>query len=119
MEDFMTRTAASLALVALALSACMTQPPQSSEPRIATQEMPYRTGPGVVIAAAPAPVSAVAAGTSAAAGASPAPAGASSAPYRLAIRMDAGGVQYVDTDNPEITVGSRVELGSDHTIRKL
>ena len=115
----MTRTAASLALVALALSACMTPPPQSGEPRIATQEMPYRTGQGVVIAATPAPASGVAAPASAAAGASPARAAASAPPYRLAIRMDAGGVQYVDTDNPQITVGSRVELGADHTIRKL
>lgn len=115
----MTRTAASLALVALALSACMTQPPQSTEPRIATQEMPYRAGQGVVIAATPAPASTFTSGASAAAGASPAPATAAPAPYRLAIRMDAGGVQYVDTDNPELTVGSRVELGADHTIRKL
>ena len=110
----MTRTTASLAILALGLAACMSQPPRQSEPRIATQEMPYRSGQGVVIAAtvAPAPVSAAAGGTLAATSAAP-------APYRLAIRMDGGDVQYVDTDNPEITVGSRVELGADHTIRRL
>ncbi len=110
----MTRTAASLAIVALGLSACMSTPPGQGEPRIATQEMPYRAGQGVVIAAmrAPAPVNAAAGGTVAAA--SPQP-----APYRLAIRMDGGAVQYVDTDNPDITVGSRVELGADRTIRKM
>lgn len=110
----MTRTAASLAILALGLAACMSQPARQSEPRIATQEMPYRPGQGVVIAAtaAPAPVSAATGGTVAAATPSP-------APYRLAIRMDGGGVQYVDTDNAQIRVGSRVELGSDHTIRAL
>lgn len=110
----MTRTAASLAILALGLAACMSQPAKQSEPRIATQEMPYTPGQGVVIAAtaAPAPISAAAGGTVAAATPSP-------APYRLAIRMDGGGVQYVDTDNPDIRVGSRVELGNDHTIRAL
>ena len=109
----MTRTAASLAIVALGLSACMSQPPKQ-EPRIATQELPYRAGQGVVIAAmqAPAPVNAAAGGTAAAVSASP-------APYRLAIRMDGGVVQYIDVDNPDIAVGSRVELGADRTIRKL
>jgi hypothetical protein len=110
----MTRIAASLAVVALGLSACMSQPPKPNQPRIATQELPYRAGAGVVIAStqAPAPVNAAAGGSVAAASTSP-------MPHRLAIRMDRGGVQYVDTDNPEINVGSRVELGADRTIRKL
>lgn len=111
----MTRTAASLAIVALGLSACMSQPPKQGEPRIATQELPYRAGQGVVIAAmqAPAPVNAAAGGSTAAVSTTP-------APYRLAIRMDGGGVvQYVDVDNPDISVGSRVELGADRTIRRL
>lgn len=119
----MTRTAAPLALLALGLAACTTQPVQQGGPRIATQEMPYRAGTGVVIAAtkAPAPIIAAAGGTAAPATAYPgtAAASASPAPYRLTIRMDNGGVQYVDTDNRELTAGSRVELGADHTIRKL
>lgn len=111
-EEAMTRTAASLTLVALALSACMSTGPEQGTPRIATQEMPYRPGHGVVIAAmrAPLPVTAAAGGTAAA---------GATAPYRLAIRMDGGRVQYVDTEQADITVGSRVELGADHTIRKL
>ena len=109
----MTRTAASLAILALGLAACASTPPQSA-PRIATNEMPYRAGHGVVIAAAQArpPLSAAAGGTASAVSATP-------AHYRLAIRMDNGTVQYVDTDSAEIPVGSRVELGADHTIRKI
>lgn len=110
----MIRTAASLAVLALGLSACMSPAPGKGEARIATQQMPYRTGQGVVIAAtrAPSPISAAAGGTATSVSATP-------APYRLAIRMDGGVVQYVDTDNPDITVGSRVELDADRTIRKL
>jgi hypothetical protein len=111
----MTRTAASLALVALAfgLAACSSAPPSGSG-RIATNELPYRAGQGVVMAATQArpPLSAAAGGTTTAVSTAP-------ANYRLAIRMDNGATQYVDTDNRDITVGSRVELGADHTIRKL
>jgi hypothetical protein len=122
----MSRTAATLAIAALGLAACMSQPPRQSEPRITTLEVPYRPGQGVVTAAvqAPAPVAAAAGGTAATsrtvAATSPSPAtSASPAPYRLTIRMDNGTVQYIDTDSPEIPVGSRVELGADRTIRKL
>ena len=109
----MIRTAASLAILALGLAACMSTPP-SSAPRIATNELPYRAGHGVVIAATHArpPLSAAAGGTATAVSATP-------ANYRLTIRMDNGALQYVDTDNAEITVGSRVELGADRTIRKI
>ena len=111
----MSRTAASLALVALSLglAACASTAPQSA-PRVATNEMSYRPGQGEVIAATQArpPINAAAGGSAAA------PAG--TAPiYRLAIRMSDGTVQYVDTDNSQITAGSTVELGADHTIRKL
>ena len=117
----MTRTAAaSLVLVALAdlgLAACMSAPP-ANPPTVATNEIPYRPGQGVVIAATQArpPISAAAGGTASAVSPSGqyAPAG-----IRLTVRMDNGPVQYVDTDDPEITVGSRVELGPDRTIRKL
>ena len=109
----MTRTAASLAILVLGLSACMSPAPQNA-PRIATVEIPYHPGQGVVIAASQArePLSAAAGGTSRAVSATP-------ANYRLAIRMDNGTMQYVDVDNPEITVGSRVVLGADRTIRRL
>jgi hypothetical protein len=113
----MTRTAAaSLVLVALAdlgLAACMSAPP-ANPPTVATNEIPYRPGQGVVIAATQArqPISAAAGGTASAVSSGP-------AGIRLTVRMDNGPVQYVDTDDPEITVGSRVELGPDRTIRKL
>ncbi len=109
----MNRTAASLAIVAFALAACASTAPSTSQ-RVATTEMPYRAGQGEVIAAMQArpPISAAAGGTAT-------PASTPPANYRLAIRMDDGSVQYVDTDAAEIAVGSRVELGPDHTIRGL
>ena len=112
----MTRTAASLAasltLVALGLAACASTPPTTGQ-RVATNEMPFHAGQGTVIAATQArpPISA-AAGSSTAVSTTP-------ANYRLAIRMDDGTVQSVDTDAAEITVGTRVELGADHSIRAL
>ena len=111
----MNRTTASLAILALALAACASTPPSSS-PRIATRELPYHAGQGVVIAAAQArePLSAAAGGT-----VRPVSTGTAPASHRLTIRMNDGAVQYVDTDNPQITVGSRVELGADRTIRPL
>ena len=109
----MTRTAASIAILALGLAACASTAPQNSR-RVATAEFPYHPGQGVVIAASQArePLSAAAGGTSTAVSTAP-------ANYRLAIRMDNGTMQYLDVDNPEITVGSRVELGADRTIRRL
>lgn len=109
----MTRTVASAAILALGLAACMSQPPRQ-EARIATQEMPYRAGQGVVVAVTPtpAPVTAAAGGTVAAASTTP-------MPYRLAIRMDNGATQYVDTDSTNVRPGERVMLGEDHTIRPL
>lgn len=117
----MNRTAASLAILALGLSACMTQPPTQSQARIATQEVPYRPGQGTVIAAtrAPAPISAAAGGTVYSASGPVVAAGSAGGWNRLTVRMQDGAVQYVDTDNPQIAVGSRVELGADHTIRPL
>jgi predicted outer membrane protein len=109
----MNRTAASLAILALGLAACASTP-STTEQRVATTEMPYRAGQGEVIAVSQArpPISAAAGGTATAASTAP-------ANYRLAIRMDDGSLQYVDTDAAELTVGSRVELGPDHTIRGL
>jgi hypothetical protein len=109
----MNRTAVSLAIVALGLAACASSP-SPTEQRVATTEMPFHAGQGVVIAATQArpPISAAAGGTVTAVSTTP-------ANYRLAIRMDDGTVQYVDTDAAEIAVGSRVQLGADHTIRAL
>jgi hypothetical protein len=109
----MTRTAASLAILALGLAACASTAPQNP-PRVATEELPYHAGQGVVIAATQArpPLTAAAGGSSSAVSTTP-------ANYRLAVRMDNGAVQYVDVDSPEITVGSRVQLGADRTIRPL
>lgn len=109
----MNRTAASLAILALGLAACASTAPSTSQ-RVATTEMPYHAGQGEVIAVSEArpPISAAAGGTVTAVSTTP-------ASYRLAIRMDDGSVQYVDTDAAELTVGSRVELGADHTIRAL
>ena len=109
----MNRTAASLAILALGLAACASTPPTTQQ-RVATAEMPYRAGQGEVVAVSQArpPISAAAGGTVTAVGTAP-------ANYRLAIRMDDGSMQYVDTDAAELTVGSRVQLGADHTIRAL
>ena len=38
---------------------------------------------------------------------------------RLAIRMDSGGIQYIDTDSNEFPKGTRVELTNDRMIRKV
>ena len=59
--------------------------------------MPYRAGVGTVTAA-------TRSGT---------------APYRLLITMNDGSTQVIDTDAPDISVGSRVELTPDRVIRKL
>lgn len=109
----MNRTAASLAILALGLAACASTP-STTEQRVATVEMPFRAGQGTVIAATQArpPISAGAGGTAAAASTAP-------ASYRLQIRMDDGTVQFVDTDAAELTAGTRVELGADHSIRAL
>lgn len=114
----MNRTAATLAVAAAAavapfLAGCMSPPPANA-PRVATAELPYHAGQGVVIAATRArePLSAAVGGTAT-------PVSTTPANYRLAIRMDNGTMQYVDVDNPEIAVGSRVELGADRTIRRL
>src|SRR5690348_17388739 len=114
----MNRTAAAslplVAILTLGLAACASTAPQSA-PRVATNEMSYRPGQGEVIAATQArpPISAAAGGSAAA------PAPTITPAYRLTIRMSDGTVQYVDTDNREITAGSRVELGADHTIRPI
>jgi hypothetical protein len=119
----MPRIAASVSILALAaLSACVHEPARNA-PQISRQELPYRAGNGVVTARtqAPAPMMAAAGGSTrtASPGGSAPSASATGPLYRLTIKMDNGVVQYVDTDNADIAVGSRVQLGADHTIRKL
>ncbi|HEX7054655.1 MAG TPA: hypothetical protein VF211_12080 [Burkholderiales bacterium] len=119
----MNRTLATVALAAAAVAAPFlagcAAPASSGTVRVASNELPYRPGQGVVIAATQArePISAAAGGTSRAV--SSAAAGSAPATYRLTVRMNDGTLQYVDTDSREITVGSRVELTADRTIRKL
>jgi hypothetical protein len=79
--------------------------PQSD---IAAQPFAYRTGPGVVESVAPAPKPFMAAA-------------GGSAPenlYRLKIRMDDGRMQYLDTENAELTRGTRVRLTDERLIEK-
>ena len=91
------------AIAAVSLAACASypgNPPASSglsNAKITTKEMPYRAGVGTVTAA-------TRSGT---------------APYRLLITMSDGSTQVVDTDAPDFSVGSRVELTPDRVIRKL
>jgi len=128
---------ASLSILAAALlGACadnsMTVRP-SMEPsaRIATQEVAYRPGTGVIESVAPAPIMGTAgAGGSAVTNRPQPPVGTEGSRVnsganpgqmqRLAIRMDANrAIQYVDTDATQFQRGMRVELTPDHYIRQL
>lgn len=115
------KLAASFSLLAAAalLAACAYEGPAMSStsapgkhPELVAQPMPYKAGTGVVQSWAAAP-------GSAAAGASgrvdPAP---GEGLLRLAIKMDSGGVVYVDTDSRDFPVGTRVQLTEDHVIRR-
>src|SRR5688572_23475180 len=107
----MVRIAAPLSLIALAtLSACSAPPqtggPAQPRPNIVTNVHPYTAGTGVVQAVMPVPVAAAA--------------GSSAEPMqRLEIKMDRGGIQYVDTSSREFTKGTRVQLTEDRLIRKI
>ena len=106
----MKRLALPLTLLAIAgLSSCST-PPQTGGParpgaNVVTYEHPYRAGTGVVQAVMPVPGSAAT--------------GASAEPMqRLEIKMDHGGVQYVDTASREFTKGTRVQLTEDRLLKR-
>jgi hypothetical protein len=107
----MVRLAVPLSLLALAtLSACSTPPqtggPAQASPKIVTNVHPYKAGNGVVQAVMPAPATAAA--------------GGSAEPLqRLEIKMDSGGMQYVDTSSREFTKGTRVQLTEDKLIKKM
>jgi hypothetical protein len=106
----MVRLAVPLSILAAAtLSAC-SAPPQTGgpapAPKVVTNVHPYKAGTGVVQAVMPAPVTAAA--------------GGSAEPMqRLEIKMDSGGVQYVDTSSREFKKGTRVQLTEDKLIKKI
>lgn len=102
----MLKTAAAFSiLAALALAGCASRAPQAvsasgatapAGTKIVTQAIPYQPGSGVVQRVARAPNTREPLST-------------------LAIRMDDGRMQYVDTAS-DIPVGSRVQLTPDHKI---
>lgn len=98
-----------LAVLAAALAACSTPPPQSGPApgvKVVTNVHPYVPGNGVVQSVSATPVAAGA--------------GSSSEPLqRLEIKMDNGTIQYVDTSSREFTKGTRVSLSQDRFIKKL
>jgi len=114
----MLRVATPLSFAAiLALAGCApgqvgqpTAAAPAAKPQVQAQEMPYRAGSGVVQSVSPAPAAVAAAGATAR------PAGDM---MRLGIRMDDGRMQYVDMPRgePQISVGQRVELTPERTIR--
>lgn len=130
----MSKLAFPLSIGALAvLGACTTYEPASPAPVVITQPAPVVTAPAgttVVPPVAQTPVvvpqtvalrpghgrieavSAIPSSASASAGAS-APSG-----HRLAVKMDDGTLQYVDTNAINLAVGDRIELTRDGYIRR-
>jgi hypothetical protein len=99
-------TAAAVAAVSLAgLAGCSTWTPQTD---ITGQQFAYRAGSGVVESVSRAPVIAAAGGSAPSQGAL----------YRLAIRMDDGRLQYIDTESTEFTRGTRVRLTDERLIER-
>jgi hypothetical protein len=118
----MKRLAISLSILAVAaVAGCGSQyyAPAMEErgAAIVPQATDYRPGFGLVIdkTAAPAPMGAATGGTVTSASGQP---GNSSTWRRLAIRMNDGTLQYVDTDSNEFEPGMRVELTPDRMIRR-
>ena len=99
-----------LAVIAAALAACTTPPPQSGPApgvKVVTNVHPYVPGNGVVQSVSAAPVATASAGST------------SEPMQRLEIKMDNGTIQYVDTSSREFTKGTRVSLSQDRFIKKL
>jgi len=101
----MLKTAAALSILAAALAGCASRGPDAASAsgatapagaHIVTQTMPYRPGTGVVQSVSRAP-------------------DAREPLSVLAIRMDDGRMQYIDTAS-DVPVGSRVQLTPDHKI---
>ena len=102
----MKHSIAALALIALAGCAWMYTPRTD----ITGQQFQYRPGDGVIESVTRAPMP-----FTAAAGAS---GSASQTLYRLALRMDDGRRQYIDTDEPGFQPGQRVHLTDGRLIEK-
>lgn len=104
-------TVSILAAAVLAACASNERPTASSEPsrEIVTRDMGYTPGTGVVQSATAVPGTAVAGGSAAA---------APSDDVRLAIKMDNGRVQYVDTASRDFAPGTRVRLTEDRVIMR-
>ena len=86
----------------------VTPPPAASAPAPAVvHAVTLRPGMGRIESMGPAPAAASAGGT------------APSAMHRLAIRMDDGTMQIVDTPSPGLSVGDRIELTGEGFIRRL
>ncbi len=136
----MTRIALPLSVIAVAALAACAQPAYrpAMDPHaapIVPQAMDYRPGTGTVerVMLTPAPMGSASGGTATGASAHPAGTSATDRPEppvgvpsnsanrlnRLVIRMDNGGVQYIDTDSNEFRTGTRVELTPDRMIRPL
>jgi hypothetical protein len=121
----MIKIAAPVSILAVAvLTACASQGPRSptapasaspfgSAP-LATQEVPYRAGTGVVQSVNPAPAMASAGPTASRSPAAPASGGM----QRLGIKMDNGQMVYVDTPSKDFSAGTRVQLTENFEIRK-
>ena len=92
----------------LTAAGCAWQPQAQTD--VTGQQFAYRAGSGVIESVSRAPVIAAAGGTAAA---SPDP-----ALYRLAIRMDDGRLQYIDTESAEFTRGTRVRLTDERLIER-
>jgi len=101
----MLKAAAALSILAAALAGCASRGPDAaatsgatapSGARVVTQTMPYRPGTGVVQSVSRA-------------------ADAREPLSVLAIRMDDGRMQYIDTAS-NVPAGARVQLTADHKI---
>jgi hypothetical protein len=129
----------SFATAALTLAACApvtVSPPYSSAGVIDPQLAVYQTGFGTITGefSAPSPMTAASGGTGSGGllqpqtGTSstdrleapfPTPSNSANRITRLAVRMDNGATQYVDTDSTEFKKGMRVQLTPDHIIQKV
>jgi hypothetical protein len=126
-EVSMTRIPVSLPLAAaaaIALGACASPEPNNrvsasmptTAAKAAEQALPYRPGTGTVqsVSRAPAPISSAAYATNTATAGASAP----ETWYRLGVRMEDGGMQYIDTNSTQFPVGARIQLTEDRLIRQ-
>jgi len=107
------KAALTLSIAAAALAGCANDMTSYSgldkRTDIVAKPMPYKAGSGIVQswAAAPSPAAGASGRVDPGAGT-----------LRMAIRMDDGTVQYVDTDSRDFPVGTRVQLTEDHIIKR-